>query len=235
MTLIRSITYQLAFVPWTLLLSLAYLPLLAFASRRFTQRCAGFWLKGTVALQRNLLGLSCEVRGRQNLPGGAAIIAPKHQSAWDTLIFHSLLDDPAFILKKELLSIPFIGWYMQKTGQVPIDRKGGIKALKSMVEGARRAIDDGRQVIIFPEGHRQPPGVAGDYHSGVAMLYAALDAPLVPVALNSGLFWQRNALLRRPGVITLEFLPAIPRGLDRKSFMGELEHRIETATRTLQH
>jgi 1-acyl-sn-glycerol-3-phosphate acyltransferase len=234
MTLLRSLAYQLAFLPWTLILAIAYLPLLAFASRRFTQRCAAFWLDGAIAFQRVLLGLSGEIRGRENLPEGAAIIAAKHQSAWDTLVFHSLLDDPAFILKKELLSLPFIGWYLQKTGQVPIDRKAGIKALKSMVEGARQAVEDHRQVIIFPEGHRQPPGIAGDYHSGVAMLYAALDAPLVPVALNSGLFWGRNALLRRPGVVTLEFLPPIPPGLDRKTFVKELKQRIETATRALE-
>jgi 1-acyl-sn-glycerol-3-phosphate acyltransferase len=234
MTLIRSIAYQLVFLSWTLFLSLACLPVLAFASRRCTQRCAALWLKGTVMLQRTVLGLSHEIRGLENLPGGAAVIAAKHQSAWDTMIFHTLLGDPAFILKKELLSLPFIGWYMRKTGQVAIDRKGGIKALKRMVEGARLAVGENRQVIIFPEGHRQPPGVAGEYHSGVAVLYAALSAPMVPVALNSGLFWRRNALLRRPGVVTLQFLPAIPPGLDRNAFMDRLQERIESATRALE-
>ncbi len=234
MTAVRSLLYQLLFLPWTLLLALLYLPLLGLASRRFMQRCAAFWLGGALRLQRQILGLDFRLRGMENLPPGAALIAAKHQSAWDTMIFHHLLADPAFVLKKELLSLPFIGWYLKKTGQVPIDRKAGIKALKRMVEGARNAVAEGRQVIIFPEGHRQPPGVAGEYHSGIAMLYAGLNVPLVPVALNSGLYWGRNAFLRRAGTITLEVLPPIPPGLDRKTFMAELERRIETATRALE-
>ena len=117
---------------------------------------------------------------------------------------------------------------------MPIDRKAGIKALKLMVDGAKLAAAQGRAVVIFPEGHRQPPGHAGEYHSGVAALYSGLDLPLVPVALNSGLFWGRNSFLRRPGVITLEFLPAIAPGMNRKLLMGELETRIETATRALE-
>lgn len=234
MTAFRSLLYQLLFLPWTLLLSIGFLPLLGLASRRGMQRAAALWLNGAHLLQRNVLGLSFEMRGLENLPAGPVIVAAKHQSAWDTMVFHDLLADPAFILKKELLSLPFLGWYMRKTEQVAIDRKAGIRALKLMVEGARQALADGRQVIIFPEGHRQPPGVAGEYHSGVAMLYAGLDAPVVPVALNSGLFWPRDAFLRRSGVIVLEVLPAMPRGLDRKTFMAQLEERIETATRRLE-
>jgi 1-acyl-sn-glycerol-3-phosphate acyltransferase len=233
-TAIRSLAYQLVFLPWTLLLCLVYLPLLALASRRFVQRCAAFWLEGALFFQRVILGLSFAVRGRENLPEGACIIAAKHQSAWDTMVFHHLVGDPAYLLKKELLSLPLFGWYLQKTGQVAIDRKAGMRALKLMVDGARRAVADGRPVIIFPEGHRQPPGHAGEYHSGVAMLYASLDVPLVPVALNSGLFWRRNAFLRHPGIVTMEVLPAMPPDLDRKSRMAELRHRVETATRALE-
>ncbi|PKU22050.1 1-acyl-sn-glycerol-3-phosphate acyltransferase [Telmatospirillum siberiense] len=198
------------------------------------QHCAAFWLEGCLFLQRRFLGLTFEIKGAENLPDGPAIIAAKHQSAWDTMVFHHLLADPAYILKRELLFLPFIGWYLQKTGQVAIDRKAGIKALKLMVEGARQALAERRQIVIFPEGHRQPSGTAGDYHSGVAMLYGALDAPLIPVALNSGLFWGRNAFLRRSGVITLEILPALPAGLDRKTVMHMLQQRVETATSALE-
>jgi len=233
-TVIRSLTYHLLFLPWTILLSALYLPFLAFASRRFMQRCATFWLESGFFLQRHILGLSFLIKGAENLPPGPVIIAAKHQSAWDTMIFHHLLADPAYILKKELLFLPFIGWYLRKTGQVPIDRQAGVKALKLMIEASRRAIKDQRQIVIFPEGHRQAPGASGTYHSGVAMLYAALDAPLVPVALNSGLFWSRNAFLRHSGVITLEILPALPRNLDRKSVMTALQQQIETATQALE-
>lgn len=233
MTFIRSLAYQLLFLPWTVALCLSYLPLLL-GPRKLMQRGAALWLHGGMFLQRTVLGLSFEVRGRENLPAGAVLIAAKHQSAWDTMIFHHLLDDPAYILKKELLTLPFIGWYLTKTGQVPIDRKAGMKALKLMVDGAKAAAAEGRQVIIFPEGHRQPPGMAGEYHSGVAALYSGLELPLVPVALNSGLFWGRNAFLRHSGVITLEFLPAIPPGMNRKELVPAVESRIETATRALE-
>ena len=234
MIAIRSFFYQLIFLSWTLFLGLMYLPLLL-GSRSLMQRAATFWLKGTLSMQAAILGLSYEIRGKENLPDGAVIIAAKHQSAWDTMIFHPLLDDPAFILKKELLSLPFVGWYLQKSGQIAIDRKAGIRALKRMVERARAAISENRQVVIFPEGHRQAPGETGTYHSGVAMLYASLGVPLIPIAVNSGLFWGRNAFLRYPGTIVLHILPPLPTGLDHKAVVAELRQRIETATRDLEH
>lgn len=233
MTFLRSLAYQLLFLFWTLGLSLLYLPLLM-GPRKLMQKGAALWLGGALLLQRRVLDLSFEVRGRENLPVGAVLIAAKHQSAWDTMIFHRLLDDPAYVLKKELLSLPFIGWYLTKTGQVAIDRKAGVKALTLMVNRAKAAAAEGRQVVIFPEGHRQPPGVAGEYHSGVAALYAGLDLPLVPVALNSGLFWGRNAFLRRSGTIVLEFLPALPPGMNRKELLPAVKNRIEAATRALE-
>jgi len=232
-TLLRSLAYQLLFLPWTVGLCTMYLPLLL-GPRKLMQACARLWLSGCLFLQRWVLGLSYQIKGAENLPAGACLIASKHQSAWDTMIFHRILADPAYVLKKELLSLPLIGWYLQKTGMVAIDRKAGMKALKLMVDGAKAAAAEDRQIIIFPEGHHQPPGVAGDYHSGVAALYSGLDLPLVPVALNSGLFWGRNSFLRHAGCITLEFLPAIAPGMNRKLLMGELESRIEAATRALE-
>jgi len=232
-TLLRSLVYQLLFLPWTLGVCLIYLPLLL-GPRKLMQAGARLWLSGALFLQQRVLGLTYQIKGIENLPAGACLIAAKHQSAWDTMIFHRILADPAYVLKKELLSLPFIGWYLQKTGQVAIDRKAGMKALKLMVDAAKVAADEGRQVIIFPEGHRQPPGVTGEYHSGIAALYSGLELPLVPVALNSGLFWGRNSFLRHAGCITLEFLPAIAPGMNRKLLMPELESRIETATRALE-
>ena len=233
MTPLRSLAYQVLFVTWTAILGVLYLPFLL-GSRRTMQHLAAFWLTSARFLQRWILGLSFEIRGRENLPAGSVLVAAKHQSAWDTMIFHHLLDDPAYILKQELLSLPFIGWYLRKTGQVAIDRRDGIKALKLMVDGARAAVEEGRQIVIFPEGHRQPPGVTGEYHSGVAMLYAGLGLPLVPVALNSGLFWGRNAFLRRPGRIILQVLPPLPAGFDRKALMPLFASQIETTTRALE-
>jgi 1-acyl-sn-glycerol-3-phosphate acyltransferase len=230
----RSALYQLLFLPWTLLLCVFCLPMLLLASRRSVQRAAEIWLDAALWLQRVVLGLGFEIRGRENLPNHSAIIAAKHQSAWETMLFHHLLGDPAFILKKELLFLPFIGWYMLKTEQIAIDRSKGSSALRKMQKGAKRAVQQGRSIVIFPEGHRQPAGHTGRYHSGVATLYAMLDLPVVPIALNSGMFWPRNAFLRRPGTITMQILPAIPPGLPREELMHRLQHDIETTTRALE-
>ncbi len=233
MTLLRSLLYQLLFVPWTLICGLAFLPFLL-VSRRAVQRAAAGWLEGAHLLQRLVLGLRYEVRGRGNIPTGAALFASKHQSAWETLIFHALLADCAFVLKKELLWLPLIGLYLLRSGQIVVDRSGGARTMTRMLRDAKAAVAEGRQVVIFPEGHRQPPGATGEYLPGVALLYEALDVPLIPVALNSGLFWGRNALVRRPGRIVIEFLPAPPKGLAKRAAIDELRARIEPATRALE-
>lgn len=232
MTVLRSALYALAFHLWTATLALLYLPLLLLP-RPLMVKAAKVWLKGVMALLSGVAGLRLEVRGRELLPAGPVIIASKHQSAFETFVFHLLLDDPAYVLKRELTWIPFFGWYLAKSGAIAIDRSAGIQALKSMVKGAEEAKAEGRPVVIFPEGTRTPPGSRQPYHSGVAMLYTALGVPVVPVALNSGLFWRRRGFAKRPGVVTVEFLPPIAPGLDRKRFMADLEARIETATDNL--
>ncbi len=235
MTLLRSAAYHLFFALWTILCGILFLPLMI-APRIIVQRAAGLWVRGALCLQRAVLGLSYEIRGREHLPSGPAVIASKHQSAWETLVFHSLLPDTVFVLKKSLLWLPFIGWYLRKTGQVAIDRAAGMKAMGAMARASRAALARGSQIVIFPEGHRQPPGVTGTYLPGVAMLYgeASGNVPIIPVALNSGLFWPRNAFRRRSGRIVMEIQPPMPPGLDRRAFMDELRHRIETATRALE-
>jgi len=230
---LRSGMYHALFIAWTLILAILYLPLLA-APAVAVQRAARLWVIGAHVLQRTILGLSWELRGQENLPMGAAIFAAKHQSAWETLVFHRLLPDPVFVLKRELLRLPFIGWYLRASGQIAIDRAAGLKALAAMAKAAKAALAQGRQVVVFPEGHRQPPGVTGTYLPGVAMLYGEGTAPVIPVALNSGLFWGRNAFIRRPGRITMEILTPMPPGLDRRAFMDQLRERIESATRALE-
>ena len=234
MIFLRSLLYQILFLPWTLVLCVGYLPLLVAAPRRTVQHAAAFWLEGALWMQKYVLGLSFEVVGAENLPKGGAIIAAKHQSAWETMVFHRLVGDPAFVLKRELLKLPFIGWYMRGTGQIAIDRASRGSALKQMLDKGKRAVEQGRCLIIFPEGTRQPTGHAGRYHSGVFKLYDALGVPVAPIALNSGLFWGRNAFLRHPGKITLQILPPIPPGLGREAFMSRLQAEIETATRILE-
>lgn len=230
MTTLRSALFVVLLITWTLVLGILYLPLLVLP-RGAATRAARFWLRGVFLMLRVICGLRFEVRGI--VPTGAALVASKHQSTFETFAFRLLLDDPAVILKKELLRIPIFGWYLWKTGVISIDRSAGTKALKAMVKGAEQAAAEGRQVLIFPEGHRMAVGEAPNYHTGVAMLYGSMGRPCVPVAINSGLFWGRGGLDKRAGVVTVHFLPAIEPGLDRKKFMAELQARIEAGTAAL--
>jgi 1-acyl-sn-glycerol-3-phosphate acyltransferase len=158
----------------------------------------------------------------------------KHQSAWDTLILPVVLGDPAVVIKRELLWLPFYGWYAARAGSIPIDRRGGAGALRRMVAAARDAAAAARPIVIFPEGTRTPPGQRLTYQPGVAALYQALDLPLVPAAVNSGLYWGRRSFVKRPGRTVLSFLEPIPPGLPRREMMRELESRIEAATAALE-
>jgi 1-acyl-sn-glycerol-3-phosphate acyltransferase len=191
------------------------------------------WPRASAPLFRLLVGISHEFRGTENIPKEPCIIAAKHQSAWDTMGFYLAVDDAAYVLKKELLQLPFYGWCARKAGMIGVDRTGGAKALRAMVDDARAFLDAGRPVFIFPEGTRTRPGARVPYHPGVAALYTRLNVPVVPVALNSGLYWGRRSFVKRPGRIVVEFLPPIPPGLDRKDFMRELERRIEGASERL--
>lgn len=227
---LRAAAFNLFFWTWTTVLSLAVLPAYPFLSPPAMRAVARFWERGLLGALRLLVGLTYEVRGREHLPATPIIIASKHQSAWETLAFHVLVPNVAIGLKEELTRVPVFGWYLMRAGAIRIDRGAAAKAIRSLVEGAKRAAGQGLHVLIFPEGTRSLPGAAPDYKPGVAALYGALRLPVVPVALNSGLFWSRRSFIKRPGRIVVEFLPAIPPGLDRKTFMSELERRTETAT-----
>lgn len=232
MQALRSLAFNILFYAWTAAFLVACLPALPFGVAA-VHAVGRLWVRVTLALLAASVGLRHQVRGLENLPDGPAIIAPKHQSTWDTLIFALPLRLPAYVLKRELMRIPLFGLYLRRAGMIPVDRSGGSGALKRMVAEAKRAASAGRHLLIYPEGTRTAPGERRPYHPGVAALYGQLDLPVVPVALNSGLFWRRHAFTKRPGLITVEFLPAIPPGLSRKDFMAELERRIETACERL--
>jgi 1-acyl-sn-glycerol-3-phosphate acyltransferase len=157
----------------------------------------------------------------------------KHQSTWDTLILPVVLDDPTIVLKRELLFVPFFGWYAARAGSIAIDRRAGAGALRRMLSKARRVAATGRPIVIFPEGTRVAPGEQRPYHPGVAALYQSQALPLVPAAVNSGLYWGRRSFIKRPGRIVLEFLDPIPPGWPRDRLMAELKRRIETASGAL--
>ena len=230
---LRSLAFNSAFFLVTALLGVIGLPLLA-APRRRVMQFGRFWAQCMLALLKAFVGLDGEVRGLDKLPSGPFLIAMKHQSAWDTLILPIVLHDPAVVLKRELLWVPFYGWYAARAGSIAIDRAGGAAALRRMVTQARRAAAEGRPIVIFPEGTRTAPGQRLPYQPGVAALYQALAVPLVPAAVNSGLFWGRRSFVKRAGQITLVFLDPIPPGLSRRQLMPELEARIEATTAALE-
>lgn len=233
MTSFRALLFNIWFWLWSAVMNVLFLPglLLPRQAVMFGQR---IWAMGLNAGLRVLVGLRWSVRGRENLLPGPAIIACKHQSMWDTIIWHIEVADPAVVMKKELLKIPVYGWYCRHTKQIPIDRAAGASALKQMLVHARAARDAGRHLIIFPQGTRTAPGAEAPYLPGVAALYRDLGLPVVPVALNSGRFWGRNAFMKRPGTIVMEYLEPIPPGLSRKEFMDRLKDAIEPATARLE-
>ncbi len=232
MLALRSFLFNVLFVAWNILVHVFYLPLLVMP-RRFLVRGARIWAKVTFALLAAICGLRHEIRGLENLPKQPCILASKHQSAWDTLIFALVVNGPSFVFKQELLWVPPLGWYIRHAGGIPINRKGGGVALRKMVATARAVLNAGQYIIIFPEGTRVPPGEHRVYHPGVTAFYSQLAVPVVPVAVNSGLFWGRRSFLKKPGVIVLEFLPPIAPGLARKAFTARLEESIESASMRL--
>ncbi len=230
MTTLRSLLFNLLFGLATLGLGIVLAPLL-FGPRSWSHAAGRVWARCCTMLLRWIVGLRYEVRGAP--PKGAALVAAKHQSTWETLVLTLILHEPAFIMKRSLLFTPPFGIYLWRAGMIGIDRSAGGKAIRQMLEGARRVLAEGRAVLIFPEGTRRAPGAPPAYHPGVAALYRGAAAPVYPAALNSGLFWGRNAMMKRPGVVIVEFLEPIPPDLERKAFMRLLEDRIETATRAL--
>jgi 1-acyl-sn-glycerol-3-phosphate acyltransferase len=225
----RALAFYAGLYLWTAAMGVASLPLYVLP-RGSIVALSRLWVAGVLAILAATTGLRHRVEGRENLPAGPALVASKHQSAWETFALALLLRDPAIILKKSLLWIPFYGWALARIGMIGIDRAAGASALRALTRSASRRVAQGRPILVFPEGTRVAPGARRPYHPGVFALYRALDLPVVPVALNSGLFWPRRRLVKRPGTIAVAFLPPIPPGLDRAAFMAELEARIETTT-----
>lgn len=233
MNVLRSFLFAIVFYGWSTLLSPLYVPFMLLPRRMFWFMC-WMWVRSCLVVVDHVAGIRYEVRGRENLPPGPFIIASKHQSAWDTLIYNKLFEDSVYVLKRELFWFPCFGWFLWRVGMVGIDRSGGAQALKSLVRMVRQRLSEGRDIVIFPQGTRTPPGAERPYLPGVSALYLQAGAPIVPVALNSGMFWPRRRFVKRPGTIVLEFLPPIEPGLGRKEFERTLRERIEPATRRLE-
>lgn len=194
---------------------------------------AKFWASSILFLLRWVVGIRSEISGMENIPEGGCIIAAKHQSDWDIFAIFPNTEHPAFIVKKELMDIPFFGWAAGSLEGITIDRKKGRNAIPDMNASAKSAVAKGCRIIIFPEGTRKPALAEPNYRIGAAKLYEKLQVPVVPVALNSGLFWSRNALILWPGLAKAEFLPAIPPGLSIAEMQARMTADIEAASNRL--
>lgn len=233
MNALRSVIFNILFFFGSVFWSLALLWTLALPQKKCVQYVSFFYGGYIALIEKYVLGLTLKIKGLENIPKDVpCIFAVKHQSAFETLKLPYIknLRYPAIILKMELARIPIYGWYFKGMGQIPIDRGSGTEAMNSIVKGCRRALSEGRSVIIFPQGTRTPVGAKLPYKVGIAKVYRDVQAPVVPVALNSGLFWGRNAFFKKSGVITFEFLPAIPPGIPPLQMMEMLEKSIEEAT-----
>jgi 1-acyl-sn-glycerol-3-phosphate acyltransferase len=183
--------------------------------------CALFWLKLTC-------NLGFEVRGRENIPNHPSIILCKHQSAWETIALQVIFPPQIWVLKRELLYIPFLGWAWIALSTIPIDRSAGREALKKLVAHGNDRLSKGLWVVIFPEGTRIAPGKRGKYHIGGAWLAAQTQTTVVPVAHNAGLFWRKNAFIKRPGTITVSIgKPIETAGLKADALNQQVEDWIE--------
>jgi 1-acyl-sn-glycerol-3-phosphate acyltransferase len=228
----RSLLFNVLFYVTTTLYVVLGSPLL-FAPRSWAMAALANHARFELWLLKTIVGTKLEVRGRDKLPKGACLVASKHQSAWETFALIPLFRDPALLMKRELFWIPFHGWFSRKFQMIPVDRDKGPAALRRMVREAKKRVADGREIIIFPEGTRRAPGAPPDYKTGIALLYESLGVPCLPVALNSGAFWPRRSLIRRPGTIVVEFLDPIPPGLPKAEFLRRLAEAIEGASTRL--
>ena len=226
MILIRSLLYAAWSYTALALIIIFFLPWTIFDGRG-ARAAARAWSAACLWGLDVICGLKLEVRGREYIPHGPALVASKHQSMLDALLPFTLLDNPSIALKRELSELPFFGWYTKRAGMMALDRDAHAAAIRKMVREARPRLAEGRQLFIFPEGTRRKIGAPPEYKSGVAAIYNILKTPCTPVALNTGLFWE--GIIRRPGIAIVEFLPPIELGLSRDEFMAQLEKQIETA------
>lgn len=230
MLILRSILFQIAFYVIMAAILLVTLPFFFFLPHKAAIAVVKFWTGSSMWALRVFAGTTIEVRGLDKLPKGGALLAPKHQSAFETMALFPLLADPTYVMKRQLMFIPLFGWYTWKAGMIAVDRAGGSKALRKLAADSRAAVAEGRQIILFPEGTRRPVGAPPDYKFGIIHLYRELKVPVYPIALNAGLYWPRRSFLRYPGTIIIEVLDPIPPGLDSKTFLHRLIDTIEPAS-----
>lgn len=231
MIALRSFLFQILFYLTTALMMIVLSPIYFLTPRSYVIPKA--WASAGNWLMKVVVGATFEIEGLEHLPKTAAIIAPKHESAWDTFMLMPSIADPVYILKRELFWIPLFGWYMKKQRLIPVNRAAKGKAMAGVMERTHKELSTDRQLIIYPEGTRRPPGAEPVYKNGIARLYRELQVPVVPIVMHPGLFWPKNALARYPGHFKIKILPPIEPGLAQGEFLDTLITRMEEASDAL--
>lgn len=236
MIFIRAMLFNIFFYGFTIIACLLLWPVV-FMSRNVILKTSLFFVNGVEWIERNILGLTFEIRGKENIPeDDTYIVAAKHQSAYETMKLHHLFDDPTIVCKRELLNIPIFGMFLKKIGVIPINRGNKDEAISAIIEGAQQMREKKRPIVIFPQGTRVHVNTTTKdkpYKGGIVKMYKNTDLPILPLALNSGMFWGRNSFIKKPGKVIFEFLPAIESGLPDKKVMKALEDRVEERSHAL--
>jgi 1-acyl-sn-glycerol-3-phosphate acyltransferase len=230
MNLITSLLFWIFIIIWSAIIPIIYSFALILRSTKMADHGAKTWAVVIVWMLKKLCKIDYKFVGLEKIPQEACIIACKHQSMWETIIMHLVLNRPVYAFKKELLKIPFYGWYLRIMSGITVDRKGRASALKDLIKQTKKYLAGGQSVVLFPQGTRTPIGASVEeypYQAGITALYLSCGVKVVPAALNSGLCWGKNKILKKSGTIVLEFLDPIEAGLSKQEFNTRLESAIE--------
>jgi 1-acyl-sn-glycerol-3-phosphate acyltransferase len=230
MIVFRSILFNTVFYLNLIAQMIIMTPAYFLLPRKKAYVIAKNWARSNHWLFDKIVGTTFEIEGLENIPQGGYIFAPKHQSFWDAYALLPWLDDPLYILKRELTWIPLFGWYLKKQRMVPVNRNARGKVMAAVMERTKAEMDTGRQLIIYPEGTRRQPGATPEYKYGIARLYRDLQVPVVPVVMHPGLFWPRRKFIRYPGHFKVQILPPVEAGMDPDAFLAHLIDVMETAS-----
>lgn len=237
MQFFRSLIFSIFVNAWGAIIPIIYLaPAFLSRDKKIADRGAKIWSIGVFWMLKKLCKIDYKIIGSENILKEPCIYASKHQSMWETVIMHLIIDRPVYAYKKELELIPFYGWFIKFMSGIKVDRKGGAKSLKSVINQAKKYLAKGQSVVIFPQGTRVPVDGSIEkypYQAGITALYNACDVKIVPVALNSGFFWPKGKIMKKSGTITIEFLPAIECGLRKEEFNRKLISLIEEKSKNL--
>lgn len=230
MLMLRSTLFNIAFYANLILRMIVMTPIYFLLPRKKAFDVPRNWARANHWLMKTIVGTTFEIEGLENIPKTGCIFAPKHQSFWDTYALLPWMDDPVYILKRELTWIPLFGWYLMKQRMIPVDRGARGKVMLEVMRRTKIEMENGRQLVIYPEGTRRPPGAEPAYRYGIARIYRDMQVPVVPIAMHPGLFWPRHSTKRYPGHFKIRILPAIQPGMDPDAFFAHLIETLEQAS-----